>query len=289
MNMERILEWLTAPLSSSFKYVVMPVLAFVLVLVFVFLGFPYDVVADRVIETAERQTGATIRYGSLSPRLTVGGPGFRFRQLDVILPGGQRFSADPVSLRPAWSLGWFTGEAALRTDVISEHGDFAGVLTLGRAQGWDGTIRELDLSVIPVRVGEDVDIEGRADIQARVIVRDGAAEGEIEIEARDGEFVHSALPIPIEFDTLDGRVVLGGDKLALIERIELEGPLLAVLLSGDVGRSDVAGREPLDIAIDVTVLEAGLQQMARNMGLDLDPQGRARLAIGGTLTMPELR
>ena len=62
-----------------------------------------------------------------------------------------------------------------------------------------------------------------------------------------------------------------------------------MLLSGEVGRADVSGQEPLDISIDLTVREAGLQQMARNLGLDLDAQGRAQLAIGGTLTIPELQ
>ena len=95
MNMERFLEWLTAPLSSGFKFVAMPVIAFVLIVFFVFLGFPYDVVADRIIDTAERQTGATIRYGSVSPRITIGGPGFLFRQLDVILPDGAALLGRP--------------------------------------------------------------------------------------------------------------------------------------------------------------------------------------------------
>jgi type II secretion system protein N len=286
MNMERLLEWLTAPLSRGFKFVVMPVLAFALIAFFVFLGFPYDVVADRIIDVAEQQTGATIRYASLAPRITIGGPGFRFREVDVILPDGKRYSADPVSVRPAWSLGWLKGEVAVRADLASEHGDVAGVATLGRAVGWDGTITGLDLSVIPIRIGDEVALEGRADIQARVVVRDDGPEGEIDIQARDGEFSHTAVPIPVEFDTLEGHVVLGGDKLALIERLDLEGPLLAVLLSGDVGRAAVAGQEPLDIAIDITVREAGLQQMARNLGLPLDDQGRARLDVGGTLSTP---
>ena len=117
-------------------------------------------------------------------------------------------------MRPAWSFGWFTGEAAVRADLSSEHGDLAGVITLGRAYGWDGTISELDLSALPLGLGDDISLEGRADIQARVIVRDDGPEGEIDIQARDGEFAHTAIPIPVEFDSGEGRIVMGGDKLA---------------------------------------------------------------------------
>lgn len=286
--MERFLEWLTAPLSRTFKFVAMPVMALVLVVIFVFLGFPYEVLADRIVRSAELQTGATIRYASIAPRITVGGPGFRFREVDVITPSGKRYSADPVSVRPAWSLGWLTGRPAVRADLKSEHGQLAGVATVGRSLGWSGDIRDLDLSLLPIRVGSDVDLEGRADIRADIALNDGRPEGEIEFEARDGELSHSAIPIPIEFDTGEGRLTLGGERLVRVEVLKLEGPLVAVQLSGEIGLSDQPGREPIDASLDLTVREAGLQQMARNLGLELDAQGHARLEIGGTLSAPAI-
>jgi len=287
--MERLLEWLTAPLSRTFKVVVMPIMAFVLIVAFVFLGFPYEVVADRVLRSAELQTGATIRYASITPRITIGGPGFRLRQVDAITPGGEHYSVDRVSVRPAWSLGWLTGSGALRVDLTSEHGQLDGVATIGRSLGWSGDMRDVDLAIVPIRVGSnDVDLEGRADVRADLMLRDGRPEGEVEFQARDGELAYAALPIPIEFDTGEGRLTLGGEQWLRVETLKLEGPLVAVLLRGEIGRSDPPGREPLDASLDITVREAGLQQMARNMGLQLDAQGRATLEIGGTLSAPEI-
>ena len=287
--MEALLDLLTRPLSRGFKFVLMPILAFILIVLFVFLGFPYEVVADRAIQAVEVQTGATIRYGEVNPRLTIGGPGFQFREVDVILPDGTRYAVDPLRVRPAWSMGWLTGEPTLFTQLKSEHGDVLGELTLGGAFGWDGTVSNLDLSAVPINVGETIDLVGRADIDAQVIVRDGHPEGEIVFDALDGEIGHPAIPIPVEFDTAEGRIVLGGDHLAEIESLELIGPLLQVQVSGEIGHAANPGTEPLDISVDLTIREAGLLQMVRSMGLQLDPQGRAQLEIGGTLLAPELQ
>ena len=294
--MDSLLDWLTRPLSRGFKFVLMPILAFILILFFVFLGFPYDVVADRAIDTVQRQTGATIRYADLSPRVTVGGPGFKFRRVEIILPDGSRYSIDPLRVRPAWSLGWFTGEPALQADLLSEHGDVSGVLTLGRAFGWDGKVTNLDLTAVAIMLGDEIDLEGRADIDARVIVRDGRPKGEINLEGRNGEFGHPAIPFPIEFTQAEGRVLLGEGKLAVIETLHLVGPLAEVVVSGEIGQASSrgarsggeSGNAPLDILIELTIREAGLRQMARNLGLNLDSEGRARLEIGGTLSSPEM-
>jgi type II secretion system protein N len=288
--MDRILEWLTAPLPRAVRYVVLPIVAVCLVVVFIFLGFPYDVLADRAVNALERQTGAVIRYGEVEPRLTVGGPGFRFHRVDVQLADGQRYQADPVSVRPAWSTSWLTGSPQLRAFMISDHGSLAGFVTVGRSYGWDGRIVDLDLAILPIAVmGQEVVVEGRADIEADVVYTDGAATGELALKARTGEVVWPTLPMPIEFETIEGSVVLGDDALARVDSLVLEGPIFAGSLRGSIGRADQPTRAPLDIAIGVDVREPGMRQMAKQFGLPLDAEGHADFDIGGTLAQPELR
>ncbi len=288
--LDRILEWLTAPLPRTVRYVVLPIAAFGLIVVFVFLGFPYDVLADRAVSALERQTGAVIRYGEVEPRLTVGGPGFRFHQVDVRLESGERYSADPVSVRPAWSLGWLTGRPQLRAFLKSDHGSLAGFVTVGRSFGWDGRIVNLDLGVLPFAVmGQEVDLSGLADIDADVVYEDGIATGEVDLKARQGELVWPTVPMPIEFDTIEGRLLLGGDALAQVEVLELAGPIFAAEIVGVVGHAERPTLAPLDVQIGIDVVEPGMRQMAMQFGVPLDSDGRAEFDVGGTVSQPELR
>lgn len=288
--LDRLLEWLTAPLPRAARLFFIPLIGLALVLVFVFLGFPYDVVADRAVDEVEARTGAIIQYGEVEPRLTVGGPGFRFNEVVVRLPDGRRFQIDPISVRPAWSTSWFTGSPQLRAFVASDHGNLAGFLTVGRSFGWNGRIVALDLALLPIRAGfTRVDVSGRADIDADVRYEGGLAEGEIDFTAHAGEVVHPMLPMPIEFETLIGHVVLGGDHLARIESLTMEGPLFAGDVEGTVGHAAMPGEQPLGFSIGIEIREPGMRGMVQNFGLNLDKEGHADLRIGGTLTNPEIQ
>lgn len=288
--MDRLLEWLTAPLPRVVRLVVLPVLGFWLVLLFVFLGFPYDVLADRAIGALERGTGAVIRYGEVEPRLTIGGPGFRFHEVDVRTSDGRRYRVDPLSVRPAWSTSWLGGSPHLRTFLVSDQGSLAGFVTLGRTLGWDGRIVDLDLAALPLGdVAQGVRVSGRADVDADLRITDGVAEGEIELAARSGEVLHPMIPLPIEFEKVAGRLTLGGDALARIESFTLDGPLFGATASGTIGQADDPMRAPVDLAIGLDVREPGMRSMARNLGLELDSNGHADLDVSGTVARPEIR
>lgn len=285
---DRLLEWLTAPLSRTMRLVVLPVVGFVLVVTFVFLGFPYDVLADRAVGLLERETGAVIRYGDVEPRL-VPAPGFRFHEVDIRLEDGRRFQADPVSIRPAWSFGWLAGEPQMRAYLLSDHGSLAGFVTLGAAYGWNGRIVDLDLAVIPMEAAGGVELSGRADVDADVRFADGVAEGMIELEARQGDVLHPMVPMPIEFETVEGRVELGGEALARIDTFTLAGPLFGASISGAVEQADDPMSAPLDLAIAIEVREPGMRSMAQQFGMQLDGDGKAAFDVGGTVSRPRLR
>ncbi len=284
--LDRILEWLTAPLSRTVR-AVLPLVFVALVALFVFLGFPYDVLADRAIDVVERRTGAVIRYGEVEPRLAPA-PGFRFHQVDVRMPDGTRYQADPVSIRPAWSLGWLMGEPQLRAYMLSDHGSVAGFVTVGSALGWSGRIVDLDLAALPLD-DTGVDLSGRADIDADVRYADGVAEGHIDLEARQGDVTHEMAPMPIEFDTIEGKIELGGDTLARIETFTLDGPLFGASVTGTVGESADPMGAPLDLSIGIEVREPGMRSMVKQFGMQLDRDGKADIAVGGTVAKPRLR
>ncbi len=287
--LDRILEWLTAPFSRTARLVVLPIVGLMLVTTFVFLGFPYEVLADRAVNALERQTGAMIRYGEVEPRL-IPAPGFRFHQVDVRTADGRRYQADPVSVRPAWSLGWLTGEPQIRAYMVSDHGSLAGFVTVGRGvYAWDGRIVDLDLAALPLPADQRIELTGRADIDADVRWDDGAAEGEIELTARQGEVVHSMVPMPIEFESVTGRIELGGEALARIDSFALEGPLFGAAVSGSIGQAADPTKAPLDLQIGIDVREPGMRSMAKQFGLTLDEDGHADLDVSGTVSKPRLR
>jgi type II secretion system protein N len=269
------------------RLVVLPLTFLTLVVVFIFLGFPYDVLADRAIGLVERQTGAVIRYGEVEPRLAPA-PGFRFHRVDVRMPDGARYQADPVSIRPAWSFGWLLGEPQLRAYMLSDHGSLAGFVTLGSAWGWDGRIVDLDLAALPLRE-TGVTLTGRADIEADVRYADGVAEGEIDLEARQGDIVHEMTPMPVEFDTIEGRVELGGEHLARIDTFTLDGPLFGASVTGTVGQAADPAQAPLDLSIGIEVREPGMRSMVRQFGMQLDRDGKAGIDVGGTVSKPRPR
>ena len=49
----------------------------ILTLFFIFLGFPYDQLAQRVSQLVEESGTMTLRIGELSPHLGLAGPGFK--------------------------------------------------------------------------------------------------------------------------------------------------------------------------------------------------------------------
>ena len=91
--MASIREILEAPIPRPLLWVGAPTLGLVLVLVFVFLGFPYSDLIPVASREIGRTTGSQVDIGKIEPKITLGGPGFTL--LDVRLVGLAR---DPIAV-----------------------------------------------------------------------------------------------------------------------------------------------------------------------------------------------
>jgi uncharacterized protein YhdP len=114
----------------------LPVAAIVLVGVFVFLGFPYGALGDRISTEIQIATGARIDFQDIGPSFQLAGPGLEATGIRATLVDGQAYQIERAMLRPAWSLAWFRGMPALYVEIESELGERPrshGVLLSGLA------------------------------------------------------------------------------------------------------------------------------------------------------------
>ena len=113
--------------------------------------------------------------------------------------------------------------------------------------------------------------------------------GPVQFEANSGSFSHPEIPIPVEFERVQGALVFGGQNVVELKAIQLDGPVIAADIGGAVIPTS-GGREPqLDIDVVVEVKSAPLKAMMRAMGLRLDRSGRTAFKLGGTPSRPITR
>ena len=277
------------PLPRPLLIVGVPLAGIALTLLFIFLGFPYDRLAETLAAEAERSAGVALRFGTVSSHVGLRGPGIRARDVSATARGGTPFSVHEVVVRPAWSLSWFRGLPAIHLDVDSDSFQADGTLTLGAEPGWNGEIRELTLADLPLAdlLGE-FDIGGQLAVRADLRQVGGELQGVLHFEARDGALTVPGSPMPIPFDQLTGDLELGNEHFVRVEKISLRGDMLEAELVGTIGKSAVRGREPLDLSLEI-VLEAPMLRSLVSQVVRLDRSGSGSLEIGGTLSDPRVR
>jgi len=278
-----------APLPGWIRWLGLPALAIALFGLFLALGFPYDVLARRIEFHTKRDLGTDIAIGSVRPYLGLG-LGLRANDLMIQPPGSpRRYRIDSLALRPAWSFSWFRGVPALYMDVESPVGNLAGTAFVSTGEpGWSGELRGLTLDELPVEHllgGLSLDAKIDADVD---LVRGQTFEGRVDLRAGEGSVAFPGSPVAVPFDTLVGGIDFGGDHLARIETIDLEGPMLSGRLAGTIGHSPQSGAEPLALEGEVQVHQRDIQDMVRRFGIRVGRDGRAPLTIGGTLSSPRV-
>jgi type II secretion system protein N len=267
-------------------FVVAPIAAIVLITLFVFLRFPYDAFAPPLGHRLSAATGADIRIGGIDPRITIGGPGIAARDVIVLTPQGRVINIDPLAVRPAWSTSWLSGEPSLHVDFDTEIGAANGTLLVGESMGWNGELEQLDLARLPVQMPSGLRLSGLADADADLVLADGEISGDLVFEARSGSLGHPSVPMEIDFEQLTGELSLGGDNLAEIASLELDGQTLSASVSGVVQHARRPGRNPLDMNVDVEIKNPGMASMMRSMGVDVDSEGRISMRLSGSLQEP---
>lgn len=269
-----------------------PVAGILLTLFFIFLRFPYDLLALRISHTVESQVGVMLRIGELSPHIGLGGPGLAASQVLAGREGSRTLVLQELVMRPAWSLAWFRGQPALHLDVKSEVGDGSGTITLGSTGGWDGTLEHVQLDMLPLEMLEVLDLDGTLDASVdlhRVEAEAGGGlVGAVDFDLRDGTLSSEGLPVALPFERLYGRLDFGGKQYVSVHGVELTGPLLEATIEGEVGKGDSARTQPLSLDVALEVRDPSLAGMLRGVGRRGD-DGRSRLKITGTLAKPVVR
>jgi len=282
-------SFLEAPIPKPVLWVGTPIAAILLTGIFVFLGFPYDLLADAVAARASEATGTQVTIGGLEPRLTIAGPGFTARNVTLTPEQGEALALDKLKVRPAWSLSWLRGAPAIHIDVGSQLGNAHGDLVLGSAPGWDGEFTNLDLSAVPIPGAGDAEWTGLVDSTVNVVLAEDGPVGSLRFEGAEGSVAHPQLPFEIEFESLRGSLTLGGESRAEIEEFELRGPLVVATAQGSVKRGNRPGVDLLDVDVVVQVQNPGLRTMLQQFGVPLGADGRAEFGIGGTTLSPRMR
>ncbi|HKA14116.1 MAG TPA: type II secretion system protein GspN [Myxococcota bacterium] len=276
-------------LPSGRRIASMALAGIALTLVLMVLRFPYDRLALFLAQRVEQQTGARVSIGPVSLALVRWAPGIAATGVQINQSDGTRLDLDRLAVRPALALAWLTGRPAIAAEVESARGGISGVVTLGSAPGFSGTLRDVDLEQLPQqRIGAPLRVKGRADADVDVTLRDAGPEGDVEFEARDGMLTHPNLPLPMPFQKLTGEIDLGGEGWANIRKLELSSPLASGHASGKIGRAPQFAAAPLSLEVELTVSGA-VQGSLRSQGVAIANDGKLHVNVTGTPTRPVVR
>jgi len=253
-------------LPALVRFVAIPLAGALLFLLFLHLGFPYDRLAERLADRLGQATQTQIRFGELAPRLSLLGPGLETVGVRATPPGGTPIEIERAFLRPAWSLAWLRGRPAL-------HFDLTGV----------------ELANLPLAAAlPGASLQGKADLRVDLVFGGETLEVGTRFSARDGGIGLPGLLAQVPFTSFAGELDYGGENLLELASTTLEGPLVQVLASGNLGRGASVADSPLQLDLDVTA-QAGALPALQAAGLDLGPDGHRKLQLTGTPARPEIR
>jgi type II secretion system protein N len=282
----------TTRLPAWLRIASWPVGGVLLFVFFVFLGFPYDLLALRLGSQIEAATRARVRIGDVSPHLGLAGPGLAASQVLVSPERGGTIAVERLVLRPAWSTAWFRGTPALHLDLKSDIGTAAGTLTLGDTGGWEGELEAVRLEYLPLEMLESFQIQGVLDADVDLHnagdEAGGGLVGRVDFELREGSLGAEALPVAVPFDRLYGQLHFGGETYLTVSGVKLEGPMIAGNVEGTIGSGPSPERRPLAMKIVYEVQDPNLAGMLASFG-KRGPEGASQIAVSGTLARPVVR
>jgi len=261
-----------------------------LTMLFVVARFPVDSLTPRVAALASAATGAQVEIGRLDAGLRSLLPALQASDVSVTTPGGTRLRLDRARVRPAWSLSWLRGRPALAISLRAGESRVDGTVRLGPAPGFTGDLEKVDLRLLPASLLGDagVTFDGRLDGTLDLQLGELGPEGDVKLHAADGSLTLPGLPIGIPYQSIDAEATLGGDLLANLTSLAMDGPMLALHASGTVGRGPTPSLAPLALEGRLEVREPALRDLAASSGIALGPDGTADLAVSGTLDAPQL-
>lgn len=266
-----------------------PLAGVLLVLFFVYRGFPYEHLRARVESELSRATGARISVGSIEPSLALAGPGLAATGVRATSPEGEALEVERVFLRPAWSLSWLRATPAVYVDATAAFGSAAGTYTAGDPPAWSGDLRQVDLAQLPTAGRlRGSGLEGRLDATIDVRLARGGPEGSVQIESHDGSLTLPDLPLPVPYQQLSGQLLLGGDDFVRVESLEFQGELVSGTVTGRVTRGRDFWSSPMDLDVRISA-DPSLREPLAALGARVARNGSARLRVTGTPAQPRVR
>ena len=263
-----------------------PLAGLILTLFFILLGFPYDLLGERLSSRVEAGTGLQLQIGKVSPHLGLRGLGLAARDVRAQRKDGPEVVLQKLVVRPAWSSSWLSGTPALRLDLTSDLGAGSGTVLLGESVRWHGELHSVQIAPLLVGTLQDgFDLAGtltaEVDLEARAPSEGGGLVGHFRFDLRDGSFSGPGLPVSLPFESLVGDLDFADDASIRVEGVKLEGPVLTATVEGQIGDSPVRGHQPLDLQLSYEIRDKSLVAVFGG--------SRGRGAISGTLQKPEFR
>lgn len=276
-------------LPRSARIFGIPLLGLLLVALFIFLGFPYTKLGDRIADELQRRHGIRVEFASVNPQLHLAGPGIQARGVRTTLPGGEALRLERVALRPAWSAAWLRGDQAVFTEIESELGNLTGTVVLGGSHGFSGNLEQVAVGRLPFEAAAALgSLDGMLDATVDILVGEQGPEGRASFAAVDGSLDFTGFPTAIPFETLTGELDFGGESLITVNRLDLSGPMVDANLTGNILQGASFPEAPLRLEAEIEA-KAGLKSAMSGAGLRVDRNGKAKVRITGTVSQPNVR
>ncbi len=277
---------------TALRWLALALLGLFLTLSFVFILLPWERLRAPLVAQLEAATDLTVRIDRIEPTLLLPAPALGFYGTQLTLPDGSLFEIEELQLRPAFSLRWLQGTPALRFRLRSHQGDGDGTFFGGATPGARGRLSNLDLALfaqlwLPM---DEPAAEGRLDAEFDLALRDGDWIGEAAWDARDGqldlESLGFTLPYPIPYDLFSGALVLKPEgEIELLELV-LDGGLFDARGAGSILALGGRGPGKIDILLALLLREKSLRPLVEQFGIELDAEGRTKVAISGSPRAP---
>jgi type II secretion system protein N len=257
--------------------------ALLLTLVFMYLRFPYERLAERIEAEVGQRTSWDLRLIDLGPHPTLFGPGVAAGPVTLDTPQrSQEF--EQVVIRPAWSPSWLALAPALHLSVEGTGIQLEGTLTLGSPPHFEGELIDSEPRAL---LGEDsaLELSGRLDADCSLSLGPPAPGGPCVLSLQDGVVGHPLIPIQIPYDRFDAELEADARGTLTILSAELQSPMLSAQASGTLGMLPGGS---LDVNLDLEPND-DLRALLRAQGMRAGRDGRISLHLGGTTSKPTLR
>jgi len=266
-----------------------PLAGVFLVSLFIYLGFPYDKLGDRIKAEMQHASAVRIDFQEVGPSLHLAGPGIEATGVRATLRDGETVRLERAMLRPAWSLAWLRGAPAVYAEIEGEAGNATGTLILGEAGGWSGDLEHVDASKLPLsQLAHLGTLDGVLDASVDILLGERGPEGSVTFETRDGSIGLADFPMLIPFETLSGELIFGDDAYVEVKRLDLDGPLLSADVTGKVLQAASFSEAPLRLEVEIEAMPT-ISAAIRSAGVRVDRNGKVKTRITGTVAQPKVR